>query len=401
MNCNHKKIKETDLKEALEISFYDSIKALNTSEWEGFNANHENIYLSVPYLEALEKTLCNEIEFCYVMFHNSSKKLVAVAYFQFAKFVDSKANCEDSICAVQGIIKSKILKKIEAKMLVCGNIFSCGENGFMYSSQLSATTAYFNLNRAIDQLKKSEKRKKFSIILMKEYWPETTTNSDLFLAENYTDFMIDVNMRLKIHPLWKSFDDYLQSMTTKFRTRANGVFKKSKLLVQKNFEPEDITSYAERIDELYGFVINKADYNFGTINAKTFLGLKKSLKNNFHFTGYFLNDILVGFSTAMVNSGVMDANFVGLDYQYNNQYALYQRILYDFVEISIKENLTELRLGRTAEEIKSCLGAEPVNMKLYIKHKNAVPNKVVKQMIKSVKPSEFELRKPFKAKFIS
>ena len=117
-------------------------------------------------------------------------------------------------------------------------------------------------------------------------------------------------------------------------------------------------------------------------------------------TGYFLDEELIGFSTAMISNKKMDANFVGLDYQYNSEYALYQRMLYDFVDLSITENLKELRLGRTAEEIKSCLGAKPIDMKLFIKHKNTVPNTILKQMIKSVKPSEFVLRKPFKANFI-
>ena len=52
---------------------------------------------------------------------------------------------------------------------------------------------------------------------------------------------------------------------------------------------------------------------------------------------------------------------------------------------------------RTAEEIKSSLGAEPVDMKLYAKHKNSVSNKLIKPFLESISPSEFELRKPFKA----
>ncbi|MGB0888041.1 MAG: hypothetical protein ACPGSL_07965 [Vicingaceae bacterium] len=385
--------------EHLKISFYESIEAVNSDEWCGF-VDNKNVYLSIPYLKVLEETLKEEVQPCYLLFHNSSNKLAAIAYFQFAKFIDQKSNIEDDICLVQGIIKSKILKKIEAKMLVCGNIFACGEHGFLYSSELSPSVAYSNFNRAIDQLKKTDKDKNFSIILMKEFWPETTVNGPMLVENNYSEFMIDVNMVLKIHPLWNDYNTYLQSMTTKFRTRANGVYKKSKSLVKKSFEVKDIRTYENRINELYGFVINKADYNFGNINAQAFKGFKENLKENFRFTGYFLDEELIGFSTAMISNKKMDANFVGLDYQYNSEYALYQRMLYDFVDLSITENLKELRLGRTAEEIKSCLGAKPIDMKLFIKHKNTVPNTILKQMIKSVKPSEFVLRKPFKANFI-
>ena len=71
-------------------------------------------------------------------------------------------------------------------------------------------------------------------------------------------------------------------------------------------------------------------------------------------------------------------------------------MLYDFVNLAIDRKTKELRLGRTAEEIKSCIGAEPVNMKLYIKHGNRIFNKLLDPIVSSITPSKFELRMPFK-----
>jgi hypothetical protein len=71
-------------------------------------------------------------------------------------------------------------------------------------------------------------------------------------------------------------------------------------------------------------------------------------------------------------------------------------MLYDFVELAISKKARELRLGRTAEEIKSSIGAEPINMKLYVKHGNKISNKLLKPIIESIAPGEFELRRPFK-----
>ena len=394
MDCNQQEEKTANLK----ISFYDSIHALDTSAWEKFTTN-KDIYWSKSYLEVLEKTLKGDVKFYYALFHNAKNDLLAVAYFQLAKFIDHKANYKDNICLVPGVIKSTILKRLEVNILVCGNVFACGEYGFSYSSQLSPTVAYSNLARALEQFKASKQNKDYSIVLLKEYWESTTVYSHQFLEKGYYDFKIDVNMVLKIHSKWKNMNDYLQSMTTKYRTRANGVFKKSKDLLVKSFEPEDIMRYEHRINELYGFVLEKSDFNFGKITAQSFIGFKTNLKDNFSFMGYFLDDVLIGFSTAMTHHKMMDANFVGLDYLYNNKYALYQRMLYDFVERAITENLVEIRLGRTAEEIKSCLGAEPMDMELYVKHKNAISNKVVKSIIKTVKPSSFKLHQPFKANF--
>ena len=71
-------------------------------------------------------------------------------------------------------------------------------------------------------------------------------------------------------------------------------------------------------------------------------------------------------------------------------------MLYDAVDLSIQNGIGELRLGRTAELLKSSIGAEPVNMKLYLRHRNGISNKMIGPLISSISPSEYELRPPFK-----
>ena len=93
------------------------------------------------------------------------------------------------------------------------------------------------------------------------------------------------------------------------------------------------------------------------------------------------------------------ANFVGLDYGFNKEQCVYQRFLYDYVEQGLNRGLKELHLGRTAELVKSQIGALPTNMKLYAKHRKSVSNLLLKPIIQSISPSEFELRVPFKANY--
>lgn len=108
---------------------------------------------------------------------------------------------------------------------------------------------------------------------------------------------------------------------------------------------------------------------------------------------------LIGFSSSFIFNSILDANYVGINYEFNNEYALYQRMLYDYIEFAIQRNCSELRFGRTAEEIKSSVGANPVPMKLFIRHRNPIANRILKAIVGTIKPSEHELRKPFKLEF--
>ena len=78
-------------------------------------------------------------------------------------------------------------------------------------------------------------------------------------------------MVLKLHSQWKTFEDYLFSMTTKYRTRIKGVYKKSKELVIKSLSAEEIDKYQSEITSLLEHVSKKAEYSYGVISVKAFI----------------------------------------------------------------------------------------------------------------------------------
>ncbi len=372
-----------------------SIKAINKQHWEQVVQNR-NVYLSIPYLLALERTMSKEMDFFYSISYNNDNLPILVCCFQLVMFTDKRNNGTQKV--LKHLTKSEG-DNFSMNALVCGNVFSDGENGFLWNniSEEEAINEAAYIAKRIKQNK--ETKKKLSMLLFKEFWPSSTTYSDELKRHSYQSFMVDVNMILKVHPKWNNMDDYLQSLKAKFRTRANSVFKKSKDLVIKSLTPEEIHHHHTRIEILFNNVLNKSDYSYGTINPNSFMNFKKELGDNFSFRGLFLDNELVGFSTAFFHRGIMEANYVGIDYSHNLDLAVYQRILYDYVEQAITSKSRELQLGRTSELIKSALGAEPVNMKLYARHKSAISNALIKPLFCFITPSEFELRKPFKAEF--
>lgn len=387
--------KEDDLR----LSFFDSIDLINKSHWNQV-VGDRNVYLSLPYLKAIESALSNEMEFRYIIFYNQDSKPVMVSSVQLVNFVDKNSKYNELLCKIGDKIKHKVLDMLDIKVMVCGNVFACGENGFAHTDDIETKFAYDNLSKALYKLRLSEKaNRQVSIVLLKEFWPEHFIESDELKKHQFRDFKIDVNMLLDIHPSWVTIDDYLESMTTKFRTKAKSCFKKSKDVKVKEFSSEDIAKNINRIEELYDDVVDHADFKFGQLNGKAFQLLKEELESKFSFKAYKLNDKIIGFSTAFVSNNIVEAGYVGIDYDYNHDYAVYQLMLYDYVKTAIESKSIELRLGRTAEEIKSTLGAKPVDMKLYLRHRNSVSNKLLKPIIDSISPSEYTIRQPFKADF--
>ncbi len=382
----------------LKLSIFDSVNLLNQNHWNSIVPKNE-VYLTMQYLKALESTLADRINFRYILFYDEMYNPVGVAIVQLLRFTDNDLNTEDLHDRFGHFVSDKFIHNLDARVLLCGNAFSTGENGFIFKDSVSNEMAKRNLSRALNRIKRDEKKANdgVSIILLKDFWEESFADMETLEHDGFIHFEIDVNMVIKMKPNWDTFDDYLSDLVTKFRTKVKGIYKKSNDLVMKSLSPDEIEEHQDKIDQLYGDVLERADYRFGKLKAETFKMFAETMPDDFRLAGYFLNDELVGFSTCFKGNKVVDANFVGIDYRYNHEYAIYQRMLCDFIQYTIDCGLQELRLGRTAEEIKSTLGAEPQHMKLYVKHKNHITNKLVKPIVGLIKPSKFEIRKPFKA----
>ncbi|MDG1333519.1 MAG: hypothetical protein P8P74_14380 [Crocinitomicaceae bacterium] len=376
----------------------DSVHDIPMEDWNTV-AKNQNIYLSIGYLSALEDALGDQLQYRYAISYTDKGDPALIAVYQLVVFVDKRRQYSKDLCNLSYHIHKKIADVFTINVLVCGNVFCDGENGFL--SRLVTNDQAMDEVAAITESLKTQPsiKEKASITLFKEFWPDSTSYSDRLKRLSYRDFMVDVNMVLNYHESWKTMDDYLASMKTKFRTRAKSVYSKSKELELKDFSAEEIEQNSERIEQLFSNVLEKSDFSFGRLNAKAFANFKRNLGDQFSFRGAWLNDQLVGFSTALFNRNVVEANFVGLDYDFNKEHSVYQRFLYDYVEQGLNVGSKELQLGRTAELVKSQIGALPTNMKLYAKHRKSVSNLLLKPIIQSISPSEFEVRVPFKANF--
>jgi len=387
---------ETKRQLDIKLSFFDSAKLVNEDHWNAI-VKDKSIYLSLDFLCALELANIEELQFRYVIFYNGDLVPIAVACIQILHYVDKNTKYKDLLCTVGDKIKNKLLKAIDAKVLLCGNIFACGETGYAHTGEISTEEM---LQLVDDSMKRiisnKEKNGQISFSLFKEFWPNTFEKAASLKKKSYRDFMVDVNMVMDIPASWDNMDDYLAVLTSKFRTKAKSVYKKSGEVIVKDLSAKEIEKHLNRIEELHHEVLSKAAYKFGQLNGQAFLNYKKNLGERFILTGYFLDQKLIGFSGVFHDRNILDANYVGLDYEYNKRLSVYQRMLYDFVNLAMTRKCNEIRFGRTAETIKSSIGARPVNMKLYAKHRNTISNKLIGPMLSNIEPAEYELRPPYK-----
>ena len=99
----------------------------------------------------------------------------------------------------------------------------------------------------------------------------------------------------------------------------------------------------------------------------------------------------------IVNHDELEAHFLGFDKKMNIQHQLYLTMLYNKVKKAIHLGSKKVVFARTAMEIKSSVGATPKELCIYLRHENALLNKVVSPIINLLNPEEkWVQRHPFK-----
>jgi len=282
-------------------------------------------------------------------------------------------------------------------LVVCGNPSTTGEHGFAFAPGVDERWAIKGLMMAAQQIQKQqESQGRLVALLIKDLLPGSESVAAQLPQNGFADLYTEPSMILSLDESWRSLDDYLQALTSKFRVKARRAYSKSKALEVRELSGEELERQLSRINQLYRAVVERAGFRLGEFRAQSLRDLRAFLKEEFILQGYFLGDLLVGFLSAFVDGDSLEAHLVGIDYEQNRAHGIYPRMLYDYLKIALQRGLSRLNYGRTAHEIKSSLGAVPVPTRCFIRHRCCTINALLPLLTRSINPGEFPLRRPFK-----
>ncbi len=375
----------------LQWVFYNSIDDIPDHYWDVLDCC-DNKYYSPTFLRAFEAAN-KDIGFTYIVVLKDDNP-VAFANTQLVAISIETITKNIKMPNWLRRLVYRLFCNNEIRVLFCGNVFLSGEYGTFLKAGEDKIVTFNAIASALKQHIKSTRR--LHAIFVKDFRNDSLFITDSLKAYDYASMHVEPNMIIYLKSEWGSFDDYKNALKSKYRVKANKADSKSISLTAKFFTEKDIAHYKDELQALYQNTISNSNFNAQVLNLNTYINLKQSYGEDFIVKAYFLEDKLVGFLSAMVNQNNLDAHFIGIDYSMNKQYAIYPRILNDYVRIGIENKVQQINLGRTASEIKSTLGAVPEQLTCYCKHKRTLPNKILKPFIKNVQIKSFKQHLPFK-----
>jgi hypothetical protein len=335
----------------INITTYNTIAAI-AEKWDRLTG--VQMHLQSCNLLQLEKAQLNNISFYYVLIYKE-QHIIGIAYLQLIQI-----NTRDlAFTKKRWRALACLFLKNSYQALICGNMFRVDFKGYHFFNDEDEQY----LMPAMRLFKKQHTTPITLTALKDVPAPLPTTWLKKY---NYTFFKSDVTMELQRKASWLTSTDYFESLNKKYKKRAAKIVATFSTVKEQPLHVAEILQYSAIINQLYGNVLNKQMLQLGAINANYFYELKKTYGEKFEIVLLWADKTPIGFYTYIFYTNSMETHYIGINYDYNNQYNTYFNILFLSVQKMIERKYERLELGRTAKEAKANIGAMPKQIFNYV-----------------------------------
>lgn len=296
-------------------------------------------------------------------------------------------------------LKGLVARKVSFRTVVAGNLMLTGHHGYAMDAPRGKESLW--LESALQAVRDRGKAEKdhASITLIKDFEEGTGPDRTTMSQKRYHPFRILPSLILTLSQEWRTMGDYLNDLSSKYRVRANKARQLFEAkLHRRDFTEEEVRTHADELHRLYQRVVDDSGFNVIHLHPKYIAGMSGKLGPRFLLRSYWAGDQLVGFISAIVNTnGELEAHFLGYREEWNPPCKLYLNMLLDLVELGIRHRCHRIIFARTADEIKSSVGAVPVDLTCYIRHRSPFSNQFIRPILDYLTPEETPvLRHPFR-----
>lgn len=385
------------------IEVYQSVMDVH-AVWDGY-VRDRDIFLSERYLRAMEVAPPEGMSFYYTMIRRQDE-VCGVVYLQLNHFsaVNSLNYSRNGNGPRNGslkkVVRDFVAQKIDFYTLTCGNTTITGEHAFLFDNEIGLETRLALVDELMIMVRDHAQRNGYDVQLLfvKDFYDQVfaaPTKCDF--RSHYNEFKAQPAMEMSIDPSWQSMQDYLSSLTSKYRVRVRRARKKAGKTRFRPLTLEEVGKHEEELYRLYRKIADKAVFNLFILGNQYFSSLKTHLEDDYQVYGCFEDGKLIAFYSMIANGDVLDAHFLGYEEAVNREHQLYLNMLLNIVECAIERKFGSIFFARTALEIKSSVGAEPHEMYFYLQHSKGFHNKLLPHIYNLLDPKEeWTPRSPFK-----
>ncbi len=394
----------------LKFVLADSVELVPAKAWDALTTS-SSYFLSREYLKVVEQAGPENVFGRYAMAFDGrtpvaaiSAQLVEIDGRRLVKPDAAGADDRSVKGKIRGLVnranstaKQKALSKIRGRLLVCGNLQSWGQHAVAFSPGYSPDIHWSAVAEALYRIRRADRLSgQTDIVMVKDFTAGEEAGITTLESFEYRPLETDPNMVLEIPETWRSFDDYMNSLASKYRSGARKIVKE---VTNAGIELElltDVSAHAERLHQLYLNVHTKAAIRPVTLSVAYLPALAAACGSRFRCTVAKRGSEILGFITSLKDGDTSVGYYIGFDYEANQQSPLYFRLLQVCIDDAVKFGCHRVSFGRTALDPKARMGARPVPMRIWLRHRQPILNWMIRGLLGAIPHDEAPERNPFK-----
>lgn len=373
----------------------DSIHYLDAAHWDALAAP-ASVYLSRAYLRVLEQSGPENLRQRYALIYGAGARPLAAVAAQSVSLSVSRVQKKDDPRRTRAVAAP--LRRLEERMLVCGNLLSWGQHGVAFADGVDKSELWPAVAEALYRLRRADRLSGDTDLVMVKDIPDSDAADAAALARySYRPLETDPDMVLELKPQWRTYEDYLASLNSKYRKTSRQIDKEIAAAGCRVESLEDLAGHAAQLHALYLQVHEHARLRLVTLKPDFIPALSQTFRDELRCTVIRRGDgELLGFVTTLKDGETAVGYYIGFDRATNAEVPLYFRLLQAVVDDAIKLGCRRLSLGRTALEPKARLGARPAPLRVWIRHRIPALNVLVRGLLHAAHHDEAPERNPFK-----
>lgn len=375
----------------LDFVLADRIDFVNPAHWDPLA--EQTIFLSRDYLRVLEAHAPVNVEPRYALAYDDGRAVAAMLFQRV------QVGGERLLKPQSKSLLDKPMAGLQERLLVCGNLLVWGARGVALAPDADPALLWHGVGEAMYRLRRGDKLLGESdIALVKDFCGDAPAVRESLRLLGYRSVDTEPDMVLGIAPAWQSFDDYLGSLTSGYRSGAKKLRKDCTAsgIVLRNMAADEMVARQHELHALYQQVHQAQGLRLASLQPGYLPAMAQALGARFACRVAEQEGRAVGFVTAVKDGDTALGYYIGYDRETNQQAPVYLALLQSTIEDALAFGATRLSLGRTALEPKAKMGCKPEPLACAARHRVSAVNGLVTALTRTATHDEPPERNPFK-----
>ena len=368
-----------------QVVLADRVDYLNPAHWDAVTAG-ASVFTSRRYLSALDGAHPANVTPRYALVFDGERP-IAAACMQFADLGgrDLVAERADAPEPAAARARRGLSGLVRARVLVCGNLLAWGRHGVTFAAGVDPATAWPGVADALYRARSAERHaRKADFVLVKDLGAADAAGIGSLETYSYRPFETEPDMVLDLPEKVRTLSDYLGLFRSKYKKGAKAVIAESDAAGYALEPVTDWSTHEGAFHRLYLDVRSKANVRLFTLHPEYLPRIAAALGDDFRAVALVRAGAPAGFVSVVRDGAAAVAYYMGFDRAANASAPVYFRLLYAAVELSLAMGCRRVSFGRTALEPKSRLGAKPVPLRCWVRHRVPVLNVAMRRWLREM-----------------